>query len=183
VARFVLQIDDHRIVLAPGIWRIGRDPDCEICIEDDAVSRRHATIRVKDTQVHLTDHGSRNGVQVNEKRVRGEVELHGGDLLAIGSKELVLLDQARASAPAPATRPLPRVDERQLSGLELLSPREREVLERLGHGETQKAIADELGLSVKTVETYRARIGEKLGLKTRADLIQFVVDVGLLRRR
>jgi DNA-binding NarL/FixJ family response regulator len=45
---------------------------------------------------------------------------------------------------------------------------------------TQQQVADELGVSVKTVETYRARLGRKLGLRTRADLVRFALDAGLL---
>jgi DNA-binding NarL/FixJ family response regulator len=61
-----------------------------------------------------------------------------------------------------------------------LSAREREVLTLLAQGHTNQVIADRLFLSVKTVETYRARIAEKLGLRTRADLIRYAVETGLL---
>lgn len=61
-----------------------------------------------------------------------------------------------------------------------LSPREREVLSLLGHGHTNTAIADRLEISPKTVATYRARIGEKLGLKTTADFVRYATDTGLL---
>lgn len=61
-----------------------------------------------------------------------------------------------------------------------LSPREREVLERLAHGYTNQQIADRLFLSVKTVETYRARIADKLGLRSRVDFIRYALQNGLL---
>jgi DNA-binding NarL/FixJ family response regulator len=61
-----------------------------------------------------------------------------------------------------------------------LSDREREVLKRLGQGHTNQAIADELDLSPKTVATYRARIAEKLGLKTTAEFVRYAADTGLL---
>jgi two-component system, NarL family, response regulator NreC len=61
-----------------------------------------------------------------------------------------------------------------------LSQREREVLELLAQGHTNQAIADRLFLSVKTIETYRARIAEKLGLRTRADIIRYAIEIGLL---
>lgn len=61
-----------------------------------------------------------------------------------------------------------------------LSPREREVLQGLAQGHTNQAIADRLNLSVKSVESYRARLLEKLGLKSRADLIRFAIEMGLL---
>lgn len=61
-----------------------------------------------------------------------------------------------------------------------LSEREREVLRLLGHGHTNQAIAEQLDISPKTVATYRARIGEKLGLKTTADFVRYATDMGLL---
>jgi two-component system response regulator NreC len=62
-----------------------------------------------------------------------------------------------------------------------LSQREQTVLERLAHGLTNQAIATQLDISVKTVESYRARLLRKLGLRTRADIIRYAVETGLLR--
>ncbi|MDY3561842.1 response regulator transcription factor [Gemmata sp. JC673] len=61
-----------------------------------------------------------------------------------------------------------------------LSRRETEVLELLVKGLTHQEIADLLFLSVKTVETYRARLREKTGLKTRADYVRYGIEAGLL---
>jgi DNA-binding NarL/FixJ family response regulator len=61
-----------------------------------------------------------------------------------------------------------------------LSAREREVLVRTARGFSNKEIAAELALSVKTVETYKARIAEKLGLRTRADIVSYAVEHGWL---
>lgn len=60
-----------------------------------------------------------------------------------------------------------------------LSDREGEVLRLLGCGHTNQEVADRLGLSPKTVATYKARIAEKLGLKTTADFVRFVTDHGI----
>lgn len=62
-----------------------------------------------------------------------------------------------------------------------LSPREREVLRLLGQGHTNQEVAGQLDLSPKTVATYRARISEKLGLKTTADFVRYAADTGPLR--
>ena len=62
----------------------------------------------------------------------------------------------------------------------LLSPREREVLIQLAQGYTSRQIAAQLHVSVKSVETYRARIGQKLELRSRADLIRYAHASGLL---
>lgn len=57
-----------------------------------------------------------------------------------------------------------------------LSDRELEVLRLLAQGKTVSDIADQIALSVKTVSTYRARILEKLLLKTTADIIRYAID-------
>lgn len=54
-----------------------------------------------------------------------------------------------------------------------LSDRELEVFEMIGRGLSTAAIADQLGVSVKTIETYRSNIKNKLNLKDAADLIRF----------
>jgi DNA-binding NarL/FixJ family response regulator len=59
---------------------------------------------------------------------------------------------------------------------EALSDREYQVLQLLGAGLSAKEIAARLGLSAKTVSTYRQRILEKLELKTTADLIRYAVQ-------
>lgn len=69
------------------------------------------------------------------------------------------------------------------SPIETLSEREREVLIDVARGHTSQQIADRIGLSVKTVESYRARMMQKLGLKTRADIMNLAVESGLLGDR
>lgn len=61
-----------------------------------------------------------------------------------------------------------------------LSEREREVLTMVAQGHTNQAVADRLDLSVKTVESYRARLMTKLGLHNRAELTQLAMEAGLL---
>jgi len=64
----------------------------------------------------------------------------------------------------------------------LLSPRELEVLQLLAQGHTNKEIGAKLQLSIKTVGTYRARVGEKLGLNSRAEIVRFALAEGLLSK-
>jgi len=61
-----------------------------------------------------------------------------------------------------------------------LTGREREVMARVAEGYTNSQIAEELRLGVKSVETYRARVMEKLGLTSRADLVRFALEAGIL---
>ncbi len=63
-----------------------------------------------------------------------------------------------------------------------LSEREQEVLKMVALGHTSAEIAEQLSLSAKTVETYRARGMEKLGLRTRAALVKFALQEGLIKR-
>lgn len=79
-----------------------------------------------------------------------------------------------------ATTPEPDFSPGGGKRLEELSEREREVLLFVARGFTNQAIADKLFLSVKTVESYRARMMQKLGLTNRAELTRFAVDLGLL---
>ena len=63
-----------------------------------------------------------------------------------------------------------------------LSAREREVLQFAAQGLTNREVAERLFLSVKTVESYRARLMAKLQLKTRAELVRYAIQQGLLER-
>jgi DNA-binding NarL/FixJ family response regulator len=56
-----------------------------------------------------------------------------------------------------------------------LSERERYVLEHVARGFSNKEIAGKLGLSAKTVETYRSRASGKLGLRRKSDIVQFAL--------
>jgi two-component system, NarL family, response regulator NreC len=71
----------------------------------------------------------------------------------------------------------PAVDRRSR---DVLTPRETEVLKRTTWGHTNKEIAAELGISINTVNTYRIRLSEKLGLTGRAELVRYGVAVGLM---
>lgn len=59
-----------------------------------------------------------------------------------------------------------------------LSERERVVLTALARGLTYKDIAEQLGVGVRTIETYRRRVVEKLGLRTRADFLRYALELG-----
>jgi DNA-binding NarL/FixJ family response regulator len=64
---------------------------------------------------------------------------------------------------------------------DVLSDRERDVLIRIARGFSNKEIAAELKLSVKTVETYKARVAEKLGLRSRVDIVRYATRQGWLQ--
>lgn len=76
---------------------------------------------------------------------------------------------------------LPSSDSAAIPGSwEMLSEREQEVLRQVALGYTSAEIAQQLSLSAKTVETYRARGMEKLGLRNRAALVRFALKNGII---
>lgn len=93
---------------------------------------------------------------------RGRVFIDVGDAATL---ESILAPHDAAPARAPTDR---------------LSEREREVLREVALGYTNQRIADEVGLSVKTIESYRARLMRKLGLKDRSDLVRLAIEMGLV---
>jgi DNA-binding NarL/FixJ family response regulator len=87
------------------------------------------------------------------------------------------------SAATVLTRSLrtPRHGAGQEDPLNLLSPREREVLTLTAGGYSSTEIGDQLNLSHKTVETYRQRLMDKLDLHHRSELVRFALSRGLLQ--
>ncbi|MBE2269363.1 MAG: response regulator transcription factor, partial [Anaerolinea sp.] len=69
------------------------------------------------------------------------------------------------------------------SGLDLLSEREREVLVMTALGYSSREIGDLLFISPKSVDTYRQRLMDKLGLENRAELVQYALKNGLLEAK
>ena len=72
--------------------------------------------------------------------------------------------------PAPANRLAP------------LTPRERQVFERVARSETHREIGEQLGIGKKSVDTYRARVYQKLGIASRAELVSIALEAGVLAR-
>ena len=67
-----------------------------------------------------------------------------------------------------------------LMELNTLSEREREVLQRITQSQKMAEIAEAMGISPKTVETYRARLQEKLGINDLPGLVRFAIRAGLI---
>ena len=75
------------------------------------------------------------------------------------------------------------VEERERAASDPLSDREREVLRLLAQGHTNQDIATQLYISVRTAETHRAHIMQKLGFTSRSELVRYAIDQGMLDRR
>lgn len=86
--------------------------------------------------------------------------------------------------PAPATQTLHNQESLSTSSLtqalRILTPREIEILRLVAEGRTNQEIADQLTLSIKTVQTHRANVMEKLDLRDITHLVRFAVHYGLI---
>jgi DNA-binding CsgD family transcriptional regulator len=195
VARYLLRYKGEKILLAPGKFTVGRGVDSSLHLDDELASRNHAVLHVGHDHLEVEDLESRNGVFLNGVKVAGRAPLKHGDAIAIGAQKLeVIEEEERLRRAAMSTvgheDASRRLEEalREKTGrrglpeeLRQLSPRELEVLKLVAHGHTHKEIAEKLRVSVKTIETYRARIASKMGLKTRAELVKYAIGAGLLQ--
>ncbi|MNP87584.1 Oxygen regulatory protein NreC [compost metagenome] len=62
----------------------------------------------------------------------------------------------------------------------MLSPREQEVLLLIALGHTQQEIAEQLAVSIKTVDSYKTRIREKLNLTKRSDMVRYALKHNII---
>jgi two-component system response regulator NreC len=73
-------------------------------------------------------------------------------------------------------RPEQEERNKQLRAVETLTEREKEILGWVGKGLTSNSIAQQLHISPRTVDTHRARIMQKLGLKNKLDVVRFMME-------
>ncbi|MET3196876.1 DNA-binding NarL/FixJ family response regulator [Bacillus sp. OAE603] len=66
------------------------------------------------------------------------------------------------------------------SSYEILSEREKEILVWIARGYSNKDIAEQLVISVKTVETHKSNLMDKIGLRSRPDIVRYALQKGLL---
>ena len=71
------------------------------------------------------------------------------------------------------------LDESEAPSLDILTKRERQVLKLVASGLANKNIASKLKISIRTVETHRANLTDKLGIKTTAGLVKFAISKNL----
>lgn len=102
------------------------------------------------------------------------------DAAARGERFLSRTLRAAAAGTACADKPDEALGRCADMDRELLTQREREVLLLLARGRRTKEVASDLGISVKTVETYRSRLMHKLGIDNLAGLVRFAIRAGLV---
>ncbi len=89
-------------------------------------------------------------------------------------------DYQRLAEASTAREALPQARPAQPEGLEVLSPRERQVLELVARGESNVEIGSQLGLSPKTIARHRERIMSRLNMHSRTELVKFALRTGLI---
>lgn len=92
---------DRHFPLSQGTYVVGRSGACEICIPVSSISRRHASISLKDGQVWVEDLDSLNGTFVNGVRIEEAVRLSPGEIVTLGELELRLQEPGREDQPVP----------------------------------------------------------------------------------
>jgi DNA-binding NarL/FixJ family response regulator len=151
-------------------------PDCSGLDVLKRVRERHARLPVLILSMHAPDQFARRVIAAGGSGYLTKDAADAELVIAVGR----LLRGGRYFGPDVLERVAmtlhPHASERPH---ERLSDREYQVLRMIGSGLTVSQIAERLGLSVKTVSTYRARVLEKMELRTNADLTGYAVRHGL----
>lgn len=150
---------------------VGRDAGNDIALtRDSKVSRSHAVLQKRNRQWFLQDLGSSNGTYVNGHKVQRH-PLRNGDRIQLGAMTLLYVaDDDPNATEAEASSPDRTPD---------LSARERQVVSLVAKGLTDREIAEQLFISPSTVRSHLDRIGERTGLRRRAELTRLAVDLGV----
>ena len=208
----ILLVDDHRVVRAGLRMLLEAEPDLEVVDEAgevrDAVfkARRHTPdLIVLDVMLPDGDGVEAIGALQAEAPLAKVLILSMEDsghqvrrAFGNGANGYVLKDAAedelvsairevaagrRYLHPALGARMVQaQIDEQERAASDPLSEREREVLRLLAEGHTNQEIAAQLYISVRTAETHRAHIMQKLGFTTRSELVRYAIDHGMLDR-
>ena len=164
VPRFVLQelqgIADSADPVRRGRGRRGLD------VLDRLQKQQRTHLEVLENEVE-------GGHDVDSELISAITAVHRGQMFVDLASSSGAIQEALLNRPSKA--PSRSGDPRSL-----LSQREKAVLTLVAEGYTNQQVADRLCLSVKTIETYRMRLAEKLGLRTRADLTRYALEIGLI---
>jgi two-component system, NarL family, response regulator NreC len=201
----VVLVDDHAVVRGALKALLDGQPDLEVVGEAGDIAGGRATVAEKRPRVLVLDVNLPDGLAVDaipELRERSPetgivlltmerdltlaqraLDAGASGYLFKDSAHLELIEAVRAAA-AGEQHLAPAV----AAGLKgegaeerpLLSPRETDVLRLMALGHTNREIGEQLSLSVRTVETHRAHIQQKLGLTSRPDLTRYALANGLI---
>lgn len=205
----ILLADDHTVVRKGIRMILSAQPDLEVVAEAknglEAVSEAERTqpdLVIMDVNMEGLNgiDGARRIAEMSPRIRVLALSMHRDavyvrEMLRAGAKGYLvkdadddaLLDAVRAVArgeaylsPSVADAVLTDYRKHVTNPLDLLTPREREVLQLIAEGKTNKEIANQISLSVYTVEAHRSRLMEKLNLHSTGDLVRFAIRNGFI---
>ena len=193
----ILSVDDHPVV-REGIGRVLTEAIPDVIVESADGAAQAATMMEQGkwdlVLLDLTLNGDDGTVVLRRLRhshpdvpiviismhpaeqfARRMVQAGAAGYISKGSNPADLVSAVRQTLSGDRYLPPEPPADRSTLPHEILSDREYQVLRMIGQGQTVSEIATELSLSVKTVSTYRARILEKMQLRTSAELMRYVI--------
>jgi len=201
----LLLVDDHPLVRDGVRVRLEAVPHFEVVGEAGDADAALQAARTLSPDLALMDIGMRgmNGIALTEKFAEEFPEIavlvlsmhdnleYVRQVIRAGARGYVLkdapaselveaIDAVLAGRPFYSAQLAMRMAEQAFmpTPVEALTPRERDILEGIAKGYANKRIADELGLSVRTVESHRLNLKRKLGIEGQAELVKFAVELG-----
>lgn len=201
----LLLVDDHPLVRDGVRMRLEAVPHFEVVGEAGDADAALQAARTLAPDLALMDIGMRgmNGIALTEKFAEEFPEIavlvlsmhdnleYVRQVIRAGARGYVLkdapaselveaIDAVLAGRPFYSAQLAMRMAEQAVmpTPVEALTPRERDILDGIAKGYANKRIADELGLSVRTVESHRLNLKRKLGIEGQAELVKFAVELG-----
>ncbi|MGN6215946.1 MAG: response regulator [Solirubrobacterales bacterium] len=201
----VVLADDHPVVRSALKALLEGQEDLEVVGEAGDIASARATVAELEPQVLVLDVNMPDGLAVDAVAdlraqapgtaivlltmerdltlARRALDAGVGGYLFKDSAHLELIEAVRAAAAgkrhlAPAVAA--GLKDEGVENRPALSPREAEVLKLMALGHTNREIGAQLSLSVRTVETHRAHIQQKLGLSSRPELTRYALANGLI---
>ena len=203
----VVLVDDHAIVRTGLKAVLGAAPEIDVIGEAAGGNEAVALLGGMKADVVVMDlsMADGDGIAATRKITHGEggprvlvltmhseeayleavLEAGASGYLVKSAADRELVDAVRAVArgdvyvQAAASRALPKSSDR--TRFERLTERERAVMQLIAEGYTAPEIGEQLAISPKTVDTYKQRINDKLGLTHRADYVKLALKLGLLQ--
>lgn len=205
----IIIADDHTLVRAGLVTLMARMPDVEVAAEASNGREAVKLARDTEPDIALLDIAmpELNGLEAAERIRRDSpktkvivLSMHANEeyvaqALKAGASGYLLKDAATTElemalkAVAQGQFYLSPSISRQVvdsylhggpTGLDLLSPRQREILQLIAEGKSTREIAESLHLSVKTIETHRAQLMDRLDIHDTAGLVRYALRKGLI---
>lgn len=183
--------EPRSVPLPEGRTMVGRDPDADLCIEDEAISWNHLEIESRGGVLMATDLDSSNGTALNGEPLDRPRRLRDGDSLMLGSHRLEVSDPipGGAGATVPAASPAVELtEEERATAVALVAPYRSEGA-FAGRPATRAEIAEALHVSERTAQRRMDALAAKLDVSGDAgrdrprQIAARVIELGLDRSR